>query len=106
MQIYFPTWFQIESKSKITDGPKNLFDLYQRIQVFPDSQVKDIATKVVKRNTYFAHLENIMLAMLADENEEIQNAAVKKIFLRNKASEAAQSTNIHYFQGSKNQSNV
>ena len=43
----------------------------KRIQVFPDSQVKDIATKVVERNVYFAHPENIMLAMLADENEEI-----------------------------------
>ena len=99
MQIYFPTWFQIKSKSNITDGPKNLYDLYQRIQVFPDSQVKDIATKVVERNAYFAHPENIMLAMLADENEEIRNAAVKKIvFLRNKASESAQSTNIRHFK--------
>ena len=99
MQIYFPTWFQIKSKSKITDGPKNLYDLYQRIQVFPDSQVKDIATKVVERNAYFAHPENIMLTMLADENEEIRNAAVKKIvFLRNKASEGAQSTNICHFK--------
>ena len=86
MQIYFPSWFQLKSKGKITDGPKSLYDLYQRIQVFPDSQVKDIATKVVERNAYFAHPENIMLAMLADENEEIRNAAVKKIiFLRNKA---------------------
>ena len=79
MQIYFSTWFQIKSKSKITDGPKNLYDLYQRIQVFPDSQEKDIATKVVERNAYFAHPENIMLAMLADENEEIRNPAMKKI---------------------------
>ena len=100
MQIYFSTWFQIKSKSKITDGPKNLYNLYQRIQVFPDSQVKDIATKVVERNAYFAHPENIMLAMLADENEEIRNTAVKKtVFLRKKAiSKGAQSTNIRHFK--------
>ena len=28
MQIYFPSWFQIKSNSKITDEPKNLYNLH------------------------------------------------------------------------------
>ena len=69
-----------------------------------DQKICTICIKefVVERNAYFAHPENIMLAMLADENEEIRNAAVKKIvFLRNKASEGAQSTNIPHFKVQK-----
>ena len=89
-----------KSNSKITDGPKNLYDLCRQIQVFPDSLVKDIATRVVERNAFFAHPENIMLAMLGDENEEIRNAAVKKIvsLRNNKENEGARNMNIRHFK--------
>ena len=79
VQVYFPSWFQIKSKHKLTDEPKNLFDLYKRIQNFPNLKVKNIALKVIERNVYFAHTENIRLGMLADRDESIRNAAVDKI---------------------------
>ena len=67
--------------------------------MFPDSQVKDIATRVVERKAFFAHPENIMLAMLDDENEEIRNAAVKKIVSsRNNVNEGARNMNIRHFK--------
>ena len=34
MPVYFPSWFQIKSKSKVTDEPKSLYQLYQRIRAF------------------------------------------------------------------------
>ena len=69
VQVYFPS----------TDGQKNLFDLYKRIQNFPNIKAKNIALNVVERNAYFAHPENILLGMLADPDESICNAAVDKI---------------------------
>ena len=71
MQIYFPTWFsdRIKEQNKLMDQKICLICI-KEFKSFLTANVKDIASKVVKRNAYFAHLENIMLAMLADENEE------------------------------------
>ena len=86
-----PSWFQIKSKHKLTDGPKNLFDLYKRIQNFPNLKVKNIALKVIERNAYFAHPENILLGMLADPDESIRKAAVDKIVhIRNHGAKATE----------------
>ena len=40
MQVYFPPWFQIKSKHNLTNGPKNLFDLYKRFKIFLISKSK------------------------------------------------------------------
>ena len=77
--LCLPSWFQIKSKHRLTDGLKNLFDWCERIQIFPNFKVKNIALKVIERNAYFAHPENILLGMLADSDESIRNAAVHKI---------------------------
>ena len=91
VQVYFSSWFQIKSKHKLTDGPKNLFDLYKRIQNFPNIKAKNIAPKVLERNAYFAHPENILLDMLADPDESICNAAVDKIVhIRNHGAKATE----------------
>ena len=74
-----PSWFQIKSKHKLTDGPKNLFGLYNRIQNFTNLKAENIALKVIETNGHFAHPENILLGMLADPDENICNAAADKI---------------------------
>ena len=58
-----------------------MFDLYKRIQNFSNLEVKNMALKVIERNAYFAHPENIPLGMLADPDESICYAAVDKIVL-------------------------
>ena len=35
---------------------------------FPNKIIQDIAVAVLQRNAYFAHHENILLAMLADND--------------------------------------
>ena len=82
VQVYFPSRFEIKSKHKLTSGPKNLFDLYKRIQNFSNLKVKNKALKVIERNAYFVHPENIVLSMLADPDESIRNAAVDKIVMQ------------------------
>jgi len=43
--------------------------------------------KVLQRNTYFAHSENVIFAMLAEDDENIRWRAVDKILgLRSEAS--------------------
>ena len=58
-----------------------MFDLYRRIQIFFDLKVKNITLKVIEKNAFFAHPENILLGMSADSDESIRNAARDKIVL-------------------------
>ena len=77
--VYFPTWFEIKNQSQITRGAKNFFNLVHRIHHFSHSKSRSIALKVVQRNTFFAHPENVLLGVLGDENEKIKRLAVNKI---------------------------
>ena len=47
---------------------------------FPNRQIREIAIKTAQRNAFFAHSENVLLAMLSDKHS-VQNrtVAVRKI---------------------------
>jgi len=87
LKIYFPTWFCIKKENKITDGAKKFFKLVERVRQFPSDKVRDISMKVLQRNAYFAHSENVILGMLTEDDENIRRRAVDKISeLRSEAS--------------------
>lgn len=44
-----------------------------------DSAIKNIIDPVIQRNGYFAHPENILLAMIADERQHIRELALKRV---------------------------
>ena len=79
VKVYLPSWFDIKIIKYLTDGPKNLFNVIQRINNFPDSNARNICYKVIDNNSYFAHGENILIGMLADEDEEVIRKAVNKV---------------------------
>ena len=79
ISVYFPTWFETKKQNQIIHGAKNFFNLVHRIQQFPHSEIRFIASKVVQRNAFFAHPENVLLGMLGDDDEEIRRLAVNKI---------------------------
>ena len=92
LKIYFPTWFNIKKENKITDGAKNFFKLIERVHQFPTDKVRDISMKVLQRNVYFAHSENVILGMLAEDDENIRQRAVDKI--SELCSEASATTDV------------
>lgn len=79
IRVYFPAWFEIKHNHTITDGPNNFFNMLQRVVQFPNNKVKKIALDVLKRNAFFAHQENVLLGMLADDDETVRHLAVNKI---------------------------
>ena len=79
ISVYFPTWFEAKKQNQIIHGAKNFFNLVHRIHQFPHSEIRSIASKVVQRNAFFAHPENVLLGMLGDDDEEIRRLAVNKI---------------------------
>ena len=46
---------------------------------FPNKIIQDVAVAVLQQNAYFAHHENILLAMMADNDHNVRLLAVNKI---------------------------
>ena len=44
----------------------------KRVWEFQNCKVREIALKVLERNAYLAHPENILIGMLADENRKMR----------------------------------
>ena len=68
--VCFPTWFDIKTNNSITDGPRNFFNLMQRIVKFPHKQVRDISMKAIQRNAYISHQEAVILGILAHQDDD------------------------------------
>ena len=64
---------------KITDGPKNYLNILTQVMGFPNKIIQDIAVAVLQRNAYFTHHENILFAMLADNDYNVRLLGVNKI---------------------------
>lgn len=79
IKVYFPSWFEIKKNNKLTHGSINFYNMVQRMVKLPNKKVREIALEVVQRNAFFAHPENVLLAMLGDSDEEIRRLGVNKI---------------------------
>ena len=71
VRVYFPTWFNIKRNNKLTYGSKNFFNLVKRITQLSNEEVKHVALQNVQKNALFVHPENILLAMLGDDNKDV-----------------------------------
>ena len=81
VNFYIPNYFNIKTHPTIQDGAPNLFFM---LQLAKDLKPGSRATveRVLQGNSFFAHHENILIAMLRDESEEVQRRAV--LFIRYK----------------------
>ena len=79
VRVCFPTWFDKKRNNKLTYGSKNFFNLVQRITQLSKKEVKHIALQNVQKNAFFAHPENILLAMLEDDNKDVRKQAVSRV---------------------------
>lgn len=78
MKVYVPFWFRVKSKPQAIHGSRHIFQFIQWTQTFPES-VKKIVHRSIQINGFFCHPENILLAMLTDENKQIRIDAIAKI---------------------------
>ena len=63
--VYAPGWFIIKMNPEAIRGPENLHKILQLCGEIPEN-VLTIIKPVVQRNAYFAHPENILIAMVSD----------------------------------------
>ena len=73
-----PMWFQIKRYLYMTDGPHNTFVCLQLLKRLKNTEI-NIVEEVVQRNAFFAHPDQLLLAMCTDRNEAIRREAVNKI---------------------------
>lgn len=78
LKVYAPTWFQIQSKPLLIDGTVHFWKAIKASREFPD-KVKQTVDKVFAGNAYFAHPENLLVAMLVDSRKNIRELAVRRI---------------------------
>lgn len=69
LKVYSPLYFMIKRDCKLTDGPKNLFEMICRIRYLPPD-ILSVIRKSIQENPYYAHSEIILLAMLCDDKHK------------------------------------
>ena len=78
MKVYVPTWFRIKRFKNCFDGIKHVYFLNTSARYLKPA-LQTVIYKTVQKNAYFAHSENILIAMLHDSDENIRKLAVEKI---------------------------
>ena len=73
-----PMWFMIKSNPYAIHGPNNVLKTLTYLKNL-NTEEKNIAKKSIQRNAFFAHPEQVLLAMCADENELVRKKAVNVI---------------------------
>lgn len=78
VKVYAPSWFEITNKPSCKDGSRHLFKIIFSSRYLPDN-LKGIVETVIQRNGYFAHAENLLVAMITDERKHIRELAARRI---------------------------
>ncbi|KAI2809431.1 hypothetical protein BLOT_000580 [Blomia tropicalis] len=78
MKVYAPSYFSIKQKSNCIYGPKHFFNMVSWSR-YLDESLKEVVDKSLSDNCYFAHPENIILAMLFDESYRVKKKAIMLI---------------------------
>lgn len=78
MSVYVPAWFRIKEKPKCTSGSLHFFNILENSRKL-DTDVFDVAFETLSRNAFFAHSENLLLAMIADDDQAVRQRAYEII---------------------------
>lgn len=77
-QVYVPMHFNIRHRSSCAYGSVHFFNLIKATR-YLEQKYRNAIDETCKNNPYFAHPENIQLAMIFDENVDIRKMGYAKI---------------------------
>ena len=75
---YLPVWFAIRSNSSCVAGAKNLHRAVELLRQQP-REIRRVVEAVMNRNAFWAHPEQLLLAMVADDEQPVREEAVRLI---------------------------
>ena len=76
--VYAPGWFIIKMNPEAIRGPENLHKILQLCGELPEN-VWAIIKPVVQGNAYFVHPENILIAMVSDNQPHVRELGWRRI---------------------------
>ena len=78
VNFYLPAWFQVKSQPHLQDGARHLqFMLGLSRELCGEDQAT--VQRVIQHNAYFAHPENVVVACLSDNQEDVRRMGVRYI---------------------------
>lgn len=78
MKVYAPFWFLVRTKPLAIHGSRHIFKFIQWTRELSQT-VQNVARASLKQNGFFCHPENILLAMITDEDPAIREDGFNKI---------------------------
>ena len=75
---YVPMWFTIHQNSSCDQGSRNLFRSVVLLRDLPQRS-QAVIRPVIQRNGYWAHSEQLLLAMATDSERAVREKAVRHI---------------------------
>lgn len=79
MKVYYiPIWFAIKDKNLWYHGPKHLFNLLSHTRLYVPELFTHVKNSVMN-NAFSVHPENLLLAMIADQNRDVRRKGYAKI---------------------------
>ena len=82
-QVYVPVWFGIRSRPTFVHGHMHLFRLMQLVTAQP-GDVQQAVRSTVEPNAYFAHPENLLVAMVSDSYGPVLDQGVSRLLAARK----------------------
>ncbi|GBL75271.1 hypothetical protein AVEN_194497-1 [Araneus ventricosus] len=79
VKVYAPNSFAIKIHTYCKNEARHLFKLIAATRYLP-TELKAKIDLVIQRNIYFAHPENLLIAMLTDSEPHIRESAVSPDF--------------------------
>ena len=78
MNVYIPVWFSVKKHNNFTEGARHFFKLLNFSRNLT-KRIRDVVNKVLQRNAFFAHPENILIAMLFDDEEHVRELGWRRV---------------------------
>ena len=75
---YVPVWCTIKRNELCTSGAKTLFRAVELLRDQPED-IQEVVRAVLTRNAFWAHPEQLLLAMVADDRQSVREEAVQMI---------------------------
>ena len=88
MKVYAPMWFRIKCNSSVVNGAKHLHEAIQKTRHIP-SEIQEIVLPIIQRNGYFSQSEDILLAMVNDENMIVRELGLRRVLRSRKLCEGS-----------------
>ena len=78
IKVYCIMWFTIRSKPSCSERTRHLWQTIKSTRYSNDA-LKAIVDPVISRNAYYAHPENLLLAMISDDRLHIRTLGLRRI---------------------------